>query len=376
MTTFTRTWNAAYEQTPADTDQASEGAERIRDLKNDISERVEVDHSYAGDVDDGMHKKVTFVDPLGAKPTQANDETYLYTKDVSGTSELFFEDEAGNEVQLTAGGVLKPSTVMALTNAENTFTKRQNWAKGGDIASANPLPIDTDGNYFDVTGAVGIAAMTAPVGCVFKLHFDGALVLTHSDPDLILPGGANITTAAGDEAEFVCYATGDVRCTNYTPASGEAVVSPDQKLVAMSYTEYLTYSSSAVNIPADDTIPTSSEGFEVFTHAHTPNAANNELFIDVLLHAAPSGGGGITGVAALFKDSDTAAMAVGTEFLDGSVVYQIRTRIKYVAPSTSAITFKVRAGVNSGTIYINGRSTGRQFGGKLISGIRVLEYLP
>ena len=32
--------------------------------------------------------------------------------------------------------------------------------KGGDIASASPLVIDTDGDYFDVTGTTGFAAMT------------------------------------------------------------------------------------------------------------------------------------------------------------------------------------------------------------------------
>lgn len=61
---------------------------------------------------------------------------------------------------------------------------------------------------------------TVEVGAAIKLHFDGALTLTHHATDLILPTGANITTAAGDEAEFIEYATGDVRCTNYTRANG------------------------------------------------------------------------------------------------------------------------------------------------------------
>jgi hypothetical protein len=52
------------------------------------------------------------------------------------------------------------------------------------------------------------------------LHFDGILTLTHHATDLILPGGANITTAAGDEAIFREYAEGDWRCIAYTRASG------------------------------------------------------------------------------------------------------------------------------------------------------------
>ena len=99
------------------------------------------------------------------------------------------------------------------------------WSQGADVASATALAVLTDGNYFDVTGTTTITSIntTGGVGTLIKLHFDGALTLTHDATDLILPGGANITTAAGDEAEFIEYATGDYRCTNYSKASGEAV---------------------------------------------------------------------------------------------------------------------------------------------------------
>lgn len=104
MTTFTRTWDTSYEASPAGSDLANTIDNRMREVKVDARERLEVDHSMAGDVDDGLHKKVTFVDPLAVKPVQAFDESFLYTKDVAGTSELFYEDEAANEVQLTNAG--------------------------------------------------------------------------------------------------------------------------------------------------------------------------------------------------------------------------------------------------------------------------------
>lgn len=108
----------------------------------------------------------------------------------------------------------------------NTFTAIQKWAKGADVASANALTLGTDGNYFDITGTTAITSIgTLGIGTVVKLHFDDALTLTHHSTDLVLPGAANITTAAGDEAELVEYATGDWRCTSYTKASGTAVVS-------------------------------------------------------------------------------------------------------------------------------------------------------
>ena len=107
-----------------------------------------------------------------------------------------------------------------------TFTGTFEFAKGADVASATALPILSDGNYFDVTGTTTITsiATTGNVGTVIKLHFDAILTLTHHATDLILPSGANITTAAGDEAEFIEYASGDFRCTNYTKADGKAVI--------------------------------------------------------------------------------------------------------------------------------------------------------
>lgn len=112
------------------------------------------------------------------------------------------------------------TTLNAASLAANTFTGIQRWAKGADVASATALTLGTDGNYFDITGTTTITSIgTLGVGTQVKLHFDGALTLTHHATDLVLPGGANITTAAGDEAEFVEYATDDWRCTSYVPAA-------------------------------------------------------------------------------------------------------------------------------------------------------------
>jgi len=76
--------------------------------------------------------------------------------------------------------------------------------KGGDISSASPLVIDTDGNYFDVTGTTNFSAMTVESGNFFMLQFDGALTITHGS-GIELPGAANLTTATGDR--LMCYAT-------------------------------------------------------------------------------------------------------------------------------------------------------------------------
>jgi len=112
------------------------------------------------------------------------------------------------------------------------------WSKGSDVASATALPLLTDGNYFDVTGTATITSFNATggAGTQVKLHFDAACTLTHNS-DLILPGGANIVTAAGDEADFIEFAAGDYRCTSYTKATGGPVLIPANSIDSDAYVD-------------------------------------------------------------------------------------------------------------------------------------------
>jgi hypothetical protein len=111
----------------------------------------------------------------------------------------------------------------------NTFSKQQRWKKGADVASATVLPLIEDGNYFDVTGTVTVTSFAdlGGAGTVIILQFDAACILTHHVTNLILPTGGNITTAAGDHAIFVNYASGDYRCVNYQRKDGTALVGGD-----------------------------------------------------------------------------------------------------------------------------------------------------
>ena len=96
--------------------------------------------------------------------------------------------------------------------------------KGGDIASASPTVIDTDGDYFILTGTTGFSAMTVAADRHFFLEFAAVLTMTHGAGTLDLPGGANITTAAGDVGEFVSTASNVVTCVGYSKASGKPIV--------------------------------------------------------------------------------------------------------------------------------------------------------
>jgi hypothetical protein len=98
-------------------------------------------------------------------------------------------------------------------------------AHGSDIASASTVNLDTaTGDLIDVTGTTSVTAITLSNGKTRTVRFTGALTLTNG-ASLVLPSGANITTAAGDFAIFRGYAAGVVRCVSYTKVDGTAVAS-------------------------------------------------------------------------------------------------------------------------------------------------------
>lgn len=96
--------------------------------------------------------------------------------------------------------------------------------QGTDVASATTLNLDAaTGQVVDVTGTTTITAITLAQGKERVVRFTGALTLTNG-ASLVLPGGANITTAAGDYAFFRGYASSVVRCESYNLVSGRAIV--------------------------------------------------------------------------------------------------------------------------------------------------------
>lgn len=99
-------------------------------------------------------------------------------------------------------------------------------AQGADIASAGTINLGAaSGNYVKITGTTTITALgTVAAGTKRVVEFTGALLLTHNAVSLILPNnGANITTVAGDTAEFISEGSGNWRCVSYQRATATGV---------------------------------------------------------------------------------------------------------------------------------------------------------
>lgn len=130
----------------------------------------------------------------------------------------------------TASGVVElATTTEVLTGTDTARAVTPDalaalWEQGSDVASATTTSL-AEGGYFNITGTTTISDIdfgTDKAGRKAWVKFAGALTLTHSS-NLILPGAANITTAAGDTACFVSEGTDVVRCVSYNKADGTSV---------------------------------------------------------------------------------------------------------------------------------------------------------
>ena len=110
---FTYTLDCAL---PVGTQAPSVLDDYARNDKSAWAERMNVDHYFdltgteVSDAATGQHRQIEFYGPI-TKPTSAANKSWLYAKDVSDVVELHWEDESGNEIQLTTVGKIKKASI-------------------------------------------------------------------------------------------------------------------------------------------------------------------------------------------------------------------------------------------------------------------------
>lgn len=143
-------------------------------------------------------------------------------------------------------------------------------------------------------------------------------------------------------------------------------------VVQHSYFQTGAVATGTTTIPNDNTIPQSNEGTEFMTLSFTPKQVGNKLKITVNFNASYSAGA--VAAVALFQDSGADAIAVGTASIVASNTQNITVIHTMSVVSTTATTFKVRAGAGSaGTMTFNGIGGTRQYGGAMASSITIEE---
>lgn len=135
---------------------------------------------------------------------------------------------AANNTDIAGNNIAENCNPNGINNALRDLVKQIRRAvanQGSDISSATTTDIGAaTGQYVKVTGTTTITGLgTVNAGTMRWVEFTGALTLTHNGTSLILPGSANITTAAGDVACFVSLGSGNWKCLHFYPTSGKSV---------------------------------------------------------------------------------------------------------------------------------------------------------
>lgn len=121
--------------------------------------------------------------------------------------------------------------------------------------------------------------------------------------------------------------------------------------------------TGTTTLPNDDTIPQNTEGDQYMSQAITPLSAANLIHIEAGVQTSNSASNAIA--AALFQDATANALA-STSHNTANTFERVKHALSYkqLAASTSAQTFKIRAGGHSaGTTTFNGSGGTRTHGG-------------
>ena len=190
-----------------------------------------------------------------------------------------------------------------------------------------------------------------------------------------LDGTGNITVdrpLAGSGAGLTSLPAANL--TGALPAISGSNLTGVGKVVQVVTTQTGAAASNTGTIPHDDTIPTSGEGAEFMSLAITPTSATNRLII--MMHAKlGSSGAANERMLCLFQDSGSAALAVqaSRQTSQANASDEISLLHSMIAGTTSATTFKMRAGSGAGTTSFNGNEGNRELGGSLASSITIWE---
>jgi hypothetical protein len=254
------------------------------------------------------------------------------------------------------------------------------WPKTGDEVS------DADaGEHRKVTLRVGSAPThAADKGIVYAKDVSAKAELFYIDEDgdeIQLTSGGKILSASLDmkdeddmTSDSATHAATQQSIKKYVDDEIDAL---GQVLQVVNTQTGTMTTETNVAIPRDNTKPQNSEGNEFMTLAITPTSATSKLRIDVILHAATTTPNYGTLTMALFQDTTADALAVCAQHAGPvNVPQQVILTHYMTAGTTSATTFKIRAGwhTGTGTVTFNGISGGGLYNGMFVSSITITEY--
>jgi len=141
-------------------------------------------------------------------------------------------------------------------------------------------------------------------------------------------------------------------------------VSGEGKVIARYYDEDVAHDTTTTAIPADDTIPQSGEGKVTGLSITTATLASSSNRLRVRVTGVISNSSTNNMVMALFNGGASAVRSTYAVCRTADSPEPLALEYEYAPGATTAVTFTVRYGSDSGTCSINGPAS-RLYGGSL-----------
>jgi hypothetical protein len=204
---YTETWD---ETKPAGSRDANLGDDDIREFKRAIRERLADGGMYfptTDDADAGSFQYTKFIEQ-SSNPTAEANRGYLFTKEASSVTELYYMDSAGTVIQLTTGGKLPIASLYIASEAEGDIIYRgaSAWERLAKGSASQQLRINagaTAPEWFTPTAAttpasdqaVGTTSITRSTDS-FADMTDMSVTLTTEGGNVLISFCASITISA------------------------------------------------------------------------------------------------------------------------------------------------------------------------------------
>lgn len=259
------------------------------------------------------------------------------------------------------------------TYAAGTTTPKATYTtEAATVQNANPVVLDSSGRaVVFLSGSYKFRLEDSLGNLIRETDNVTAFSVQSSTVDDIITNFTEDVITAADSVIFADVSDGNE--TKRDTVQGILDLMPSQKRVLQhDYDTSTATSSTATTIPADNTIPQSTEGAEGMTSTFTPTSATSKLCIwyGAMLGSSSASA---SGALCLFKDSETDARDVTPSYISNGGANEVAGYYEMTSGTTSAITFKLRFGASGGTTYFNSLSGTGLYGGVAPAFIKVIE---
>jgi hypothetical protein len=270
----------------------------------------------------------------------------------------------GSPVLLNAGGITSIS-------ADITANRPAAGIAGRIFldTTLNKFYLDDGAVWIDLTSVPLIDGTANQITVVDGTNVTPSVVSIADNP--ILPGTASFRPPSGTTAQRPVGVAGDMRfnSTNALLEKYTGAYWGPLGLVLQQVTGTIAAASGTTTVPLDNTAPTSTEGWQIFTQAFTPISATSRIIIEFGITSSHSAGTG-TNILSLFAGTTNIGTVAGRTDSAANTAVPLRQKKVYAPGSTAAITFSARLGnPTAGTSYCN------QIGANTLGGTLVSNYI-